>query len=103
MRFWCRWKRSGPEFATTAMKAVSSGAWKTANGKCSKSGVTIPTKSTGVTHEVEARNSEREPGDRHHRSVPAGRLFDHHQQPVLFSRDRRSGDRVHADPRAGNG
>ena len=52
---------------------------------------------------LQARHSQRQPRERDRRSVPPRRLQHHDQQPLLFPGHRRSGDRVHADPRAGDG
>ena len=64
---------------------------------------TIRPLSTGASREAQAGHSQRQPRERDRRSVPPRRLQHHHQQPLVLSRHRRSGDRVHAHPRAGNG
>ena len=51
---------------------------------------TIPTRSTEASREAQARHSQGQPRERHHRSVPPRRLQHHHQQPLLLPRHRRS-------------
>ena len=53
--------------------------------------------------EAETRHSQRQPGERHHRPVPPRRFQHHHQLPLVFPGHRRPRDRMHADPRAGDG
>ena len=76
---------------------------KTASGRSPKPAPTIPTPSTEANREAQTRHPQGQPGKRHHRSVPPRRLQDHHQQPLLLPRHRRSRNRVHAHPRPGDG
>ena len=78
-------------------------ARRRANGKNPSRAPTIRTRSTGANRETEARHSQRQPRKRDHRSVSPRRLQHHHQLAFLFSRHRRSRNRMHDDPRAGNG
>ena len=52
---------------------------------------------------AQTRHSRRQPARGHRRAVPPRRLQDHVQLAQLLSHDRRRRDRVHADPRAGDG
>ena len=51
----------------------------------------------------ETRHSRRQPARSDRRTVSPGRLQDHVQLAQLLSHDRRRRDRVHADPRPGDG
>ena len=73
------------------------------SGWSAKRAPTIPTPSTEASREAQTRHSQRQPRERDHRSLPPRRLQDHHQQPLLFPGHRRSRNRVHAHPRAGDG
>ena len=78
-------------------RRLEDGEWNESEAK------TYDPKAVYKADETPTRHSEGQPRERDRRSVPPRRLQHHHQQPLLLPGDRRSGDRVHADPRAGDG